>query len=133
MGEHIHNVTGWIAGWNLPGYRPVTDEPLRGWETCKEALEYLQGEAYNRAQDYEENDREGDRWEEFEADIRRELNKLDPHNPPDTIYLTAPDGYRWFVEVQTDCDNEESADGNVLIAGVLYGPDGYEAEPIEED
>lgn len=35
--------------------------------------------------------------------------------------------------VEDAADDSEDEDGNTLIAGVLYGPDGHEAEPTEED
>lgn len=81
-------ITGWAAGWVLPGRQPGSAHYDEVFDTPAQALQYLADEAQARGDHSEDQ-----AWADFAAEIRNEAERY-----PDTHYFTAPDHTRWFVE-----------------------------------
>jgi len=132
-------VTKYVATINVPGYLPMDDEPLV-FDTPGEAWAYLRDER-ERAEDFacqDDTEEYSNAFHELEERAKRATQEPNWAGGLGTIYGSTPGsniphdlGLAYSVDVYEE--EEEEDDGNVLIAGVLYGPDGYEAEPIEED
>lgn len=101
MGEHIHKVTGYVAGWNNRGELPDAAN-VSHVETAWEALEVLAAKAYKGWHEFADSSI-GDQWWSLYQEIRAYQHTAKRY-PCETYEFTAPDRTEWFVEVQTDCD-----------------------------